>query len=363
MKPPLVTVFFLAHNYEKKIETALQPIIGQSYPNIEIIISDNQSTDNTRAVIEQIRGRNPKIIFRKNIPSVKTDEFLDISIKNILNGKNIKPYDACLNHCNGCLNSGLAKGEFVIFCHQDDIYHKDIVKKEVEFLTAHPEVAGVFTLADIIDEHDAIIGKWELPNELKGKNTYYFMEVFKAILKNGNTFLLPPTFMARKEIFGSVGLFDDHGPFGCSTDLEMWLRILEKYPIGILQENLIHYRTGGRGAKYNQLRTEESDFFKVVDYYLVDKGYVNNVDKKSLRQYHYQKNFDNTLRAMNLLIVGQTREAKKILSSPFSWELPMAFFENMTILRVKVLVLKVILYIGIYLGLGKYLGKMLSQFT
>ena len=357
-KNPLVTIFFLAHNYEKKIERAVQAIINQSYSNFEIIISDNQSTDNTQEVIRQIQNKNPNIVSRKNIPDINIDDFYDVNIKNASGATHRKPYDACLNHCNGCLNSGLAKGEFIIFCHQDDIYQKDIIKKEVDFLMAHPKVAGVFTLANIIDADGNIVGKWKLPQELKKKNVHYFDEIFKAVLRHGNTFLLPPTFMARKEIFEKVGLFDDHGPFGCSTDLEMWLRILESSPIGILQENLIHWRNGGRGAKYNQFRTEESDFFKVVDYYLTDKGYINKIDKKSLRQYKYQKDFDNTLRAMNLLIKGDINQAKKIINASFSWKHFGAFFENIKIVRIKVLALKIILYIGLNFGLGEYLRKM-----
>ena len=197
-----------------------------------------------------------------------------------------------------------------------------------------------------------------MPKELRGKSTYHFSEIFKAVLHHGNTFLLPPTFMARKEIFANMGLFDDHGSFGCSADLEMWLRILEKYQIGILQENLIHYRDGGRGAKYNQLRTQTSDFFKVMDYYLIDKGYIASTDKKSLRQYEYQKDFDNTLRAMNFLMQGQIQEAKKIINASFSWEYFRALFENIKIVRIKVLILKVTLFIGLNLGLGEYLRKM-----
>ena len=169
--------------------------------------------------------------------------------------------------------------------------------------------------------------------------------------------------MARNKIFNDVGLFNAHGPFGGSDDLEMWLRISEKFPIGIINENLINWRKGGRGAKYNQLRTDKADFFKVMDYYLEDKNYIATIDQKHLMQYEYQKNFDNTLRAMNFLIKGEIGEAKNIINASFSFGFFKAFFENMNMLRVKVLALKIILFIGINLGLGKYLGKILYKFV
>lgn len=358
-KNPLVTICFLTYNWADRLEQSLEPLLNQTYPNIQLIISDNQSTDNTQEMAQRIQQKYPQMVYRKNIPNLKREEFSDIADKNIP-AKN-KTYDVVFNHCNGCLQSGLIKGELVIFCHQDDLYEKDIVKKEVEFLLAHPQVPAVFTLGTIIDAGGKVIGNWKLPQELQVSNVHTFPEIFRAVLNHGNTFLITPTLMVRKELFDSVGLFDDQGPFGGSDDLEMWFRILEKYPIGILPEKLINWRTDGRGKKYNQLRTEKADFFKVMDYYLEEKGCAKLANKKDIRQYEYQKNFDNTLCAMNFLIKGNVPAAKKIINHSFSMEFFRAFFENMKVLRAKVLVLKIILFWGINLGLGKPLGKLLRK--
>ncbi|MBM3206363.1 MAG: glycosyltransferase [Candidatus Staskawiczbacteria bacterium] len=358
-KNPLVTICFLTYNYAQKLEKALKPLINQSYQNIQIIISDNQSTDNTEEVARKIASRYQKVVYRKNIPDIKIDEFNDISNKDTTGRK--KTYDVVFNHCNSCLKSGIIQGELVIFCHQDDIYHEDIVKDQVDFLTINEHVPAVFTLGNIINEHDKIIGKYKLPKELRHKNIYYFEEIFKGILNHGNTFLIAPTFMARIELFEHVGLFNDQGPFGGSDDLEMWLRILERYPIGIIHKKLINWRVGGRGKKYNNLRTSKADFFKVMDYYLEEKKYSKKNDIKSLRQYHYQKDFDDTLRSMNFLINGDVDQAKKIINSSFSRQIFLAFFENVKIIRVKVMALKIILFLGVNLGFGKYLGKILQR--
>lgn len=361
-KNPLVTLCLLTHNWALQLEKSLEKLINQSYQHCQIIISDDDSRDNTWEVIERLYKKYPQIIIRKNVPTINTEEFSDITVKNIPVGKNTKTYDILFNHCNSLLKSGLIKGEFVVFCHQDDLYQTDIVKKEVEFLLQHPEAAGVFTKGNIIDQHDSIIGQYPFPGDLKEKNTYAFGEIFGAILINGN-FLLTPSCMIRKNIFDKVGLFDDQGPFGGSDDLEMWLRILEKYPVGILRQKLIHWRTDGRGKKYNKLRTGKADYFKLMDYYLQDRQYIKTITKKELRQYLYQKDFDNTLCAMNFLIKGQESEAKNIINHSFSFKIFQAFFENITLLRIKVMALKIILFIGINLRLGKYLGKILYKFA
>jgi len=344
MEKPLLTICLLCHNSEKFLEKTLKSLLGQTYPNFEIVISDNQSTDRTVEIIKYFQKQNPKIIFRRNIPNIELG----------------KLYDGCYDNCNGCLRSGLIKGEFVSFCHSDDIYEKDIAEKEVEFLMNNPDAGAIFTLGNIIDENNKIIGRYRLPKELKGKNAYNFTDIFRAILRHGNTFLITPTFMARKEIFQKIGLFCYEDIFKTSADLEMWLKIAEKYRIGILEEKLINWRTGGGGKKYQQIRTEQADFFKVMDYYLTEKSYLEKMDKKSLRQYLYQKDFDNTLRAMNFLIKNDIISAKKLINKPFSFEIFWAFLENINLLRIKVFILKIIMLIGVNLGLEKYLGKLLS---
>ncbi len=352
---PLVTIFFLGYNCGPYLEKAVTPLLNQTYQNIQFIFSDNQSTDNTETVAKELQKKYPQIIYRKNIPGITG---ADITSKG-----GGKKFDACFNHCNGCINSGMAKGEFIMFCHQDDIYKKDIIEKEVDFLLANHKAAAVFSLGSMIDKAGNILGYQKFPGELKrlGKNSYQFAEIFRAIMRNGNSFFLPSTCLFRADIFNKVGLFDDQGPFGGSDDLEMWLRILETAPVGILQENLIDRSMGGRSKKYNTLRTEEADFFKVMDFYLDTKGLRTNMDKKSLRQYAYQKDFDNTLRAMNFVIQGQASEAKKIIGPACSPILFYAFFEQMTFMRTKVLLLKYVLIFSLFFGLENPLGKALKK--
>jgi glycosyltransferase involved in cell wall biosynthesis len=343
---PLVTIHLLAYNSEKTIGKTLGSLATQTYPNFELLISDNGSTDKTIEIIKSFQrehaGRGQRIILRHNIPDIKPGEF----------------YDGCYDNCNGCIKSGLMNGDFVSFFHSDDIYEKDIIKKEVEFLLKNPQAGAIFTLGTIINKNDRIIGYHKLPRELKEKNVYNFMEIFKALLKNGNTFLLTPTFMARTDIFKKMGLFNITD-FQTSADLGMWLKIAENYPIGILNENLINWRAGGGEKTYRLTRVKRANFFKVIDHYLEKNLLSSVIDKKILRQYEYQKDFDDTLLALNLLKKNEMKKAKSLINKPFSSELLKAYFENLTILRTKVLVLKIILFIGINIGLGKGLGRIL----
>lgn len=344
MKNPLLTICLLTHNGEKFIEKTLKSILGQTEPNFEILVSDNYSTDKTEQIIRLFQKANQKIIYRKNEKPLSSDQ----------------DYIGCYHNYNTCIESELIRGEFVAFCHDDDIYKNDIFKKELEFLMKNPEAGVVFTVGNIINENDEIIGNFKLPKELKKIKIYNFIEIFKALLKYGNTFILTPTFMAKREVFEKVGMFNEN-EFRTSADLEMWLRIAKKYPIGILDEKLVNWRTGGGGKKYQRICTKRADFFKVMDYYLEDKSYLNKVDKKSLRQYEYQKSFDDTFRAMNFLIKGEEEKAKEIINKKATFEDFRAFFENINIRKIKGVILRIVLIVGINLGLGKYLGRLLYK--
>jgi len=339
MKYALATVCLLTHNSEKFLGKSLESLLNQDYPNLEIIVSDNFSNDKTEKIIRLFQKEN-HIIFRKNIPNIKPS----------------KIYDGCYDNCNGCIKSNLIKGEFVGFFHSDDIYEKEIVKKEVEFLINNPPAGAVFTLGKIINKKDQVIGRFKLPKELKKKTIYNFEDIFKALLIHGNNFLWTPTFMARKEIFEKVGFFEEDN-FSRSRDLDMWLRILKKYPIGILDQELIKWRTGGGGVKYQYLCTERADFFNVMDYYIKPLKF----EKKFIRQYEYQKRFDNTLRAMNYLIKGEKTKAKNLLKQPFAFSIFLSICQNINIKKIKGFLLRNLLWLGISLNLNKPLAKMLIK--
>lgn len=339
---PAVKICIPTHNSSKTLRETMKSVLDQNYPNIKVIVTDNASADDTKEIVKSFN--NKRLFFRDNILSQ------DFGRDTV----------GALESCNNCFLSDLADGQFVAFYHSDDIYEKDMVRKEVEFLQKNPEAGAVFVLGKRIDKNGRVISKIKLPKELKDKHIYNFMDILNAILNNGNIFLQTPTFMTRKETFAKIGMFSEE--FGTSADLEMWLRISEKYPIGILNENLYRCRVGGALSRYHHLRTEKAEFLKIMDYYLYDKSYISKADKNCLKQYERQKDFDDTFRAMNFLMRGNANEAKKIINRPGSWNTSAAYFENVNILKIKGLFLKIVLFLGINSGLGVPLGKLLKLY-
>src|SRR5260370_31426542 len=99
-------------------------------------------------------------------------------------------------------------------------------------------------------------GPLEVPEGVGGGRSLPYATVFNALLKHKNTFLTCPSSMVRASVYRDVGVYRD-AEFRNTSDMEMWLRIARKYPIGMLEEYLFRYRYGhGNSAqRYRRMRT------------------------------------------------------------------------------------------------------------
>jgi hypothetical protein len=193
-----------------------------------------------------------------------------------------------------------------------------MVEKQVRAFQENPSVGAVFALASLINDRDEVVGETKLPAKLRGKTTHHFREIFFSVLENGN-FLTCPSSMVRGKLYKELAPFDIDR-FGTSADLDMWLRILEKGPIAVLDEKLMRYRVGtARGSyQWRFLRTEQADFFKVMDYHLSVKSGVLGIPGSILDKYEFQRSLDKVMRAINQLNQGESAEARRLLRESVS---------------------------------------------
>ena len=142
----------------------------------------------------------------------------------------------------------------------------DMVSRQVETFRSFPTVGAVFTQGNIINENDAVIGQFRLPPEIKGAEPYSYPEIFNSALEYAD-FLPTPSAMLRRDLYLKFSPFR-YDQFGSASDFDMWLRVTAYAPIIILNEKLMKYRVSKiKGSNIlNHLRTQESDFFKVMDY-------------------------------------------------------------------------------------------------
>ena len=271
--------------------STIQSVLNQTYHNLEILVVDNASTDNTVGLLEQVN--DPRLVIHRNETNIGGEP----------------NWSRCIQ---------LATGEYIAVFHADDLYLPNMVEKQVQAFQDNPSVGAVFTMARLINDRDEIIGQSKLPAELGRKRVFHYSEIFFSILENGN-FLVCPSSMVRGKLYKELAPFGIDR-FGTSADLDMWLRILEKGPVAVLDEKLMSYRISTTHGSYQWpfVRTEEADFFKAMDYHLSVKSGVMGIPRSALDKYEFQRSLDKIVRAINHLNKGESAEARRLLRESVS---------------------------------------------
>lgn len=327
---PLVSICMPAYNVASVVGEALKSVLAQSYPHIEVIVVDDGSSDGTFDVIRSSA---------------------DGRVRLFRNEKNRGGYQT-MNQA-----MALARGDFIAIYHSDDVYEPIIVENEVSYLQAHPDAGAVFCLDYYIDDDGKVFGGMSLPKEFRGHESLNYMNVFPFLLRHKNTLLRCPTFMTRRDILVTVGPFNAER-YDIAADLDMWIRIVRQFPVGILDERLLYYRVSKKqwSSRYKRLRTSQELYFDILDYYLEADGWFDKVSAQDLIEYAFHRCDDMITRAANLIISNDASAAVKLLQHPFPWR---TFLHCVRRRKVRVLLLRTILRLGLALGAVRLLGRVL----
>ena len=330
--PPIVTICVPAHNAGRTLGRTLDSLIAQDYPNLEIIVSDSESTDNTAQVALAYAERGVRCVRNPGA-----------------------------DNWNYVLSYALSLGRSLIaLYHADDLYEPTMVSRQVTFLETHPEIGAVFTMSQKIDEEDRPIrmGATRLPDDLRGRDCFNFPTLFNAILKYTD-FISTPTLMTRRETLEAMGRFDPQ--FVSAADLDLWLRMASYRPIGIIDEPLHLYRiSAGQGStQMEKSRTYEAHWFMVMDHYLAIPEVRETARRDALAFYEMQRSIDRIKRAMTLLTGGQTAEARSLLEAARPWR--HWFTARSRPYRLGQLMLGTGLWLSVRTGLGSLGVQVASQ--
>ncbi|DAB29786.1 MAG TPA: hypothetical protein CFH84_07495 [Sulfurimonas sp. UBA12504] len=207
MPNPKVSVLITAYNYGHYIGDAIQSVLDQTFDDFELIILDNQSTDDTIDVVNTFIEK-------------------DTRIKFIVNKTNIGMFR---NYNEGLLH---ARGEYIKFLNADDKFHPQILEKFVKILDKYHDVSLVTSHRQYFHS-SAEIQKTNFSGLQDAK------EMILLALSKINFIGEPTTVMFRRENL-NVGLFDTSLIF--FADLDMWLRQLSVGNLYIVNEVLSYVR-------------------------------------------------------------------------------------------------------------------------
>jgi len=231
LETPLISIVLPTYNRRGVIERAINSVARQSYHNWELIIIDDGSTDGTDELIKRYRGKD----------NIKY-------LKQINRGVSVSR------------NKGisLSKGGYVAFIDSDDEWMEGKLASQLDFFNHHDEIALVFSNATLIRPDGTIASK---PEIIKHNHDEIFglENVFK------DPYLGIPTVMIKKDVFDVVGNFDES--LNTAEDIDLFLRISLKKPIGYQHEKLVNiYTTEGsltatKGERIGTISTFENNIF------------------------------------------------------------------------------------------------------
>ena len=233
---PLVSVLCLCYNQEKYIVESLESIKAQSYKNLELLICDDFSKDNSVGVIENWIQKNPEI----DITFVKHSENRGItkSLNEILH---------------------LSKGKYIQQLALDDILMPDKLERHVEMLEKSPENAVlVFTDANLIDDKSA-----RFQNKFIARHLNYLsltsQNYYEMLLEKN--FIPAMSVLLKREIILSVGSYDES--LSCE-DHDMWLRLSRDYDFLFDDVISCSYRLHGNNSHKKRDILNVSLFFRTM---------------------------------------------------------------------------------------------------
>lgn len=226
MEEPLVSVIMSTYNEEKYILDSINSILNQTYENIEIIVIDDASTDNTVSLIQ----------------NVQTDK-----IRLYVNDINRK----LAHNLNFAISK--AKGKYVARMDADDIARKERIRTQVDYLEKHKNVDIVASFAKTFGDSNIV------------KKSPCTHEGIKTTLLLTNP-ICHPTVMFRKSSIDFV--YDESCAAG--QDYELWARIIDKKIFNVISKILLDYRVIRRQRNFNYLRLQKDSALKAKQH-LFDK--------------------------------------------------------------------------------------------
>lgn len=183
---PLVTVVIPSYNRAQYIGETIESVFAQTYYNIEIIVIDDGSTDNTEEAVA------------KYVPRVRY-----VKQENAERG-------ASRNH-----GLRLANGEFIVFLDSDDLLLPDKIEEDLILFKENPSIGLVYTDILIIDAEGNPIKQIKRPG-YAGKITEKLLE---------DNFISIGAHLIRTQLVRDIGGFREERQLSGSEDWEMWVRL------------------------------------------------------------------------------------------------------------------------------------------
>ncbi len=177
---PLVTIVITSYNYGKYVADAISSALSQTYRNIEVLVCDNASTDNSLEVIRSFSDERLRVIARPE----------NVGIQR--------------NHNDAILE---ARGDYVVFLSADDMLLPTLVEDVLDYRRRHRDIDIVYASVCIVNK-DLTVAEYFDHQQFDAADSYTGRNEFANLLTRDSCMYLP-TVLFPREIFTELGLLDE----------------------------------------------------------------------------------------------------------------------------------------------------------
>lgn len=212
---PLVTIVALSHNHARFLAAALDSAAAQTYPNLEVWLVDDASTDGSQQVLQQYAARHPHwhlLLLPDNVG-------------------NCRAFNQALRR---------SRGAFVIDFATDDVMLPERVARQVAFMEQQGPRCGVaYHDCDLIDEQGRHV-RFHFRRDEEGRPIHprpASGQVFADVLSR--YFISTPTMLFRRTMLEALGGYDETLAY---EDFDLWVRAARDWDFGFQDEVLTQKR-------------------------------------------------------------------------------------------------------------------------
>jgi glycosyltransferase involved in cell wall biosynthesis len=216
---PKVSVIIPTYNYKQFIQKAIDSVLTQTYKDVEIIVVDDGSTDNTRDIIESKYAHKVAYIYQDN------------------------------KGASAARNKGIAlsHGEYLVFLDADDYFLSSSIEERLTILEDNKSIGWVYSRWQYVDIEGNILedafhnAPFAYKKRLRGN---IFMDMLSGTLINTSSVLL------RRSCAEDTGGFDDR--LSAFQDYDFWLRVSHRHQVEYLDKVLVYITAHKESISFTQ---------------------------------------------------------------------------------------------------------------
>jgi glycosyltransferase involved in cell wall biosynthesis len=283
----MISVVIGTYNRAQMVSEAIQAALAQTEPEDEIVVSNDASSDATRAVLQVIAERHPAVrVFHQE------------------------------RNSGGVANWNFAiaqtRGDYIALCSDDDQFSPGHLKSSLEYLRAHPRIGLVHSsFVDLIEMPDSRV---MAPRPLRAAGPLIVdrRNLLPYLIRYYDWPFHPSTIVMRREVWNRVGPFDV--TFGL-TDTDWFVRAAELFPVTMLpRHGVVNRRHAGNWSNRMGSARMQREIFQIVERFILRRW------TRGLRRTAWQAAWRANVRLRLLLTLRARIKTGHVKAAASSWE-------------------------------------------